>query len=72
MTLDCVRSIKKFGPPVKEILLISNNSNETELGKIRENISDANNLKLIEYNQPFNYQKINNWAVKQSSGKFIF
>lgn len=72
MTLDCVRSLYNYGPKVKEILLISNNSSDKELGLIREGILNYDNVTLIEYNQPFNYQKINNWAVKQSKGKFIF
>lgn len=71
MTLDAVASLFQYGPSVKEILLISNNSTPEELAKIREGASKYANTKVLEYNQPFNYQKINNWAVKQSSGKFI-
>jgi GT2 family glycosyltransferase len=71
MTLDAVRSLLRFGPPVKEILLISNNSSDSELEAIREGIVTIPSAKVLEYNHPFNYQKINNWAVKQSSGKFI-
>lgn len=72
MTLDCVTSLIKFGPEVKEILLISNNSSDAELDTIREYAQNYPDLiKVLEYNHPFNYQKMNNWAVKQSSGKFI-
>ena len=36
MTIDCLVSLLKFGPSVKEILLISNNSSTQELHKIEE------------------------------------
>jgi GT2 family glycosyltransferase len=72
MTLDCVRSFQKYGPSVKEILLVSNNSSADELNNIRgyaDKYPDL--LRVVEYNHPFNYQKMNNWAVKESSGETI-
>lgn len=71
MTLDCVRSLQTYGPAVKEVLLISNNSQASELDLVREYIKGHKHLKLLEYNHPFNYQKLNNWAVRQSKGRFI-
>lgn len=71
MTLQAVNSLLKYGPPVKEILLISNNSSDAELELIRAGIADPGNVNLHIYDHPFNYQRINNWAVRQSSGSFI-
>lgn len=71
MTIDCVESLFAFGPEVKEIILISNNSTDDEVAVMRSFSSKHDNVKLFEYNHPFNYQKINNWAVKKSSGNFI-
>jgi GT2 family glycosyltransferase len=71
MTIDCIESFEKYGPQVKEFLLVSNNSDASELDIIRQNIDNKENIKLLEYNHPFNYQKINNWAVKKSNGKLI-
>jgi GT2 family glycosyltransferase len=71
MTLEALGSLIKFGPRVKEILLVSNNSEEEELDKIRSGIDNVPNANVLEYNQPFNYQKINNWSVGQASGKFV-
>lgn len=71
MTLDCVNSLIDYGPALKEILLVSNNSNEEELQIIRDGIKDYNNVRVIEYNHPFNYQKINNWSIAQTTGKTI-
>ncbi len=71
MTIDCIESFAKFGPAVKEIMLVSNNSSDSELDIISNHIQQIKNVKLLEYNHPFNYQKINNWAVKQSTGRFV-
>ena len=71
MTLEAVHSLFKFGPPVKEILLVSNNSTQTELDVIKQALASVENVQIVEYNHPFNYQKMNNWAVGQAKGKFI-
>lgn len=71
MTIDCINSLHKFGPKLKEILLVSNNSTNKELDIVKQEIKNYNNTSLVEYNYPFNYQKINNWAVKKTSGKFL-
>ncbi len=72
MTLDCINSLVQYGPVVKEILLVSNNSNAEELEVVREGVKHRKNVNLVEYNHPFNYQKVNNWAVLKSSGETIF
>lgn len=71
MTLDCVHSIFRFGPSLKEIILVSNNSDDSDLKDVESGIKSYSNVRLFEYNHPFNYQKMNNWAVKQSTGKYI-
>jgi GT2 family glycosyltransferase len=72
MTIDCVKSLLKYGPDLKEILLINNNSDGEQLELIKNFVDKNPNVKCLDYLKPFNYQKMNNWAVKQSSGKFIF
>jgi GT2 family glycosyltransferase len=71
MTLEAVRSLIQYGPDIKEILLVSNNSSAAELEKIKTGIASIDNAKLLIYDHPFNYQKINNWAVKQAEGKYL-
>jgi GT2 family glycosyltransferase len=71
MTLTCVKSLYKYGPAVKEIVLLSNNSTDSELAIINEFVRQHDNVTLLEYNHPFNYQKLNNWAVKKTLGSFI-
>lgn len=73
MTIDCLKSLEKYGPKVNEVLLISNNSNAEELQIVRDYISGSLDYGyiLLEYNHPFNYQKINNWAVSKTKSAFI-
>ncbi len=71
MTTDCVESLLRYGPGVKEVLLISNNSVPDEVETVRKYAKQHSNVHLFEYNHPFNYQKINNWAVNKSSGAFV-
>ncbi|WP_439668163.1 Glycosyltransferase, GT2 family [Cupriavidus necator] len=71
MTLQCVRSLYEFGPRCREVLLISNNSSDAELSIIRHGIEEYPEAKVLIYDEPFNYQKLNNWAVKQSAGSML-
>ncbi len=71
MTLACVRSLIKYGPGIKEVLLVSNNSSEEELAKLKSGLKDIPYAKVLTYNQPFNYQKIINWGASKTSGQYI-
>lgn len=71
MTLACVRSLFTYGPPVKEILLVSNNSSIEELETVKTGVENLKNARVVTYNHPFNYQKINNWAIAQAAGETI-
>jgi O-antigen biosynthesis protein len=55
-----------------EILLVSNNSIEEKTFNYLNEIRNRNlQIKILEYNIPFNFSAINNWAVKQSNGEYI-
>ena len=71
MTLEAVLSLFEFGPKIKEVLLVSNNSSAEEVSKVKSAAAEYDNVKVLEYNHPFNYQKINNWAVAHTAGQFI-
>ena len=71
MTLRCVQSLVEFGPRCKEILLISNNSSDAELKLIEAGICQFPEVRVLIYDQPFNYQKLNNWAVGHSGGDML-
>lgn len=72
LTVACLESIKMHADPVKEILLVSNNSSDEELRVVTDAAEAHANAKVIIYNHPFNFQKINNWAVKHSTGNVLF
>ncbi len=70
----CVESIlQKTHYPHFEIILVSNSSKEAAtfsyLAALKKRHS---HIRIVEYNQPFNYSKINNWAVAEhAKGKYI-
>ena len=71
MTVACLESLISYGDEVKEIILVSNNSEDNELEIIRTAADSYKNVKVIIYNHPFNFQAINNWAGKQGTGKVL-
>lgn len=72
MTLTAVDSLLEFGPKsIAKILLVSNNSSDEELSKIKEHIKNLDKVNLLAYDRPFNYQKINNWAIKKIDTRFL-
>ncbi len=72
MTLDCVNSLYSYPPENNiEVLLISNNSSKEELQKVVHGVDRYSNTKVLEYNNPFNFQKINNWGAEQATGRIL-
>ncbi|GEM_PF-207848 len=70
LTITCINSLKRL--PLKEILLVDNNSLPDERAAVQSVVKEISNVKMLTYSKKFNYQKINNWAVAQSSGKVIW
>ncbi len=70
---DCISSIiEKGGYPNWELLLISNNSENKETFTYLEKIKNSDHrIKVFEYNVPFNFSAINNWAIEQCEGEYI-
>ncbi len=55
-----------------EILGVSNNSDEPELFALMDELSGKySQVRFVEYNHPFNYSAINNYAVSLSSGEHV-
>lgn len=71
MTSDCIITLFKYGETVKEVILVSNNSSENELNKIKSLAEKYPNARVLEYNHPFNFQAINNWAAKKATSRVI-
>jgi GT2 family glycosyltransferase/2-polyprenyl-3-methyl-5-hydroxy-6-metoxy-1,4-benzoquinol methylase len=73
LTDSCVRSIARSGPTLPmEVLLVSNQSCEEAtfryMQEWEEQFSWAN---VVEYNEPFNFQSLNNWAAKRADGSLL-
>lgn len=73
LTVPCLDTLIEYSPSIKEILLVSNNSTDEELAAIQEAAKKYSNTRVLEYNHPFNFHKINNWAATKASGSvFLF
>lgn len=71
MTISCLESLKKCN--IKEILLVNNKSNKKTIKEIERYLDKyPNNFKLLNFPFKFNYQKINNWAANQATGKVLW
>lgn len=55
-----------------EILLVSNNSEQQDTYEFLNELKELNpSINVYEYNMPFNFSAINNWAVKKATGEYI-
>lgn len=68
----CVDSIlEKTSYPNYEIIIVDNQSEKPETLDYFKELHARNSVKVINYDHPFNYSAINNFAVKQSKGEYI-
>lgn len=70
---DCINSLlEKTTYQNFELILISNNSKEKQTFDYLDSLKNKDNrIKIYEYNVPFNFSGINNWAVEKANGEFI-
>ena len=55
-----------------EVIVVENNSTETETFEYYENAKNKyNNFRVITWESGFNYSAINNFAVKQAKGEYV-
>lgn len=54
-----------------EILLVENGSKELETSKLYQQLGKNQKFHLLQWEHPFNYSSINNWAVAQAHGEVI-
>ncbi len=68
----CINSIfEKTTYKNYEILVVNNGSNGPRILKYFEKIKNHDKIKILNYDKPFNYSSINNYAVKHASGEII-
>lgn len=69
---QCVTSIiEKTTYNEYEIILVSNNSVEDETKKLLKSYKGIKKIRMYEWNNPFNYSKVNNFGVSKSKGEYI-
>ena len=54
-----------------DIIIVNNNSNDKKTLQYLDLINDINSINVVEYNKPFNYSAINNFAVKFAKGEIL-
>ncbi len=68
----CVASIlSKTTYPNYEIIIVDNNSVEPETLDFFQEIEQQSNVSILKYPSPFNYSKINNFAVSMCHGDVV-
>jgi len=69
---QCVDSVlAKTAYPRFEILVVDNQSVEPETLSYFERISALPNVRVLRYDHPFNYSRINNFAVREARGEML-
>lgn len=69
---QCVSSIlAKTTYKNYELILVSNNSTEQATHEYLDKLRKNKRCKVLEWNQPFNYSKINNFGRKHATGKYL-
>lgn len=69
---QCVNSIlAKTTYKNYELILVSNNSTEQATHEYLDKLSKNKRCKVLEWNQSFNYSKVNNFGRKHATGKYL-
>lgn len=71
LTIPCLQTLQTYGPRVREIILLSNNSSRSNYAIIEKAAKAYANTRLLIHDAPFNFQEINNWAIAKSTGKVV-
>ena len=68
----CINSIRnKSTYENYEILIVENNSTESEIFDYYEELKKYKNIKVLRWSKEFNYSAINNFAVKHATGEYL-
>ncbi|MGH7485382.1 MAG: glycosyltransferase family 2 protein, partial [bacterium] len=73
VTDACLRSLPAyFNELPYEVLLVSNHSQEEKTFAMMERWErEYDFVRCLRYDQPFNFQALNNWAVRQAEGSLL-
>ncbi|MEG3755799.1 glycosyltransferase family 2 protein [Psychromonas arctica] len=69
---QCINSLyKKNLYPHFEVLLLDNQSDDLDSINYFKQLESDGKVRLINYDKPFNYSAINNYAVSKAKGEFL-
>ena len=70
---NCIRSItEKTTWKNLEILILENGSTEQETFRLYEKLAGSDpRIRVLTYEQPFNYAAVNNWGAKRAEGDYL-
>lgn len=72
MTERCVNGILRYADQLPlELLLVSNRSREPETEEAIRRWQRLPFTRVIRYDEPFNFQRLNNWAVDRLDGELL-
>lgn len=68
----CIESIEQRSDYRRfEIIVVDNASDDPELIAYLADLQQASRIRLLHYDQPFNYSAINNFAVQHAEGEYL-
>lgn len=68
----CIESVLEHTEyPNWEMIIIDNNSIQTQTHDYFEKISKDHRINVYPYNKPFNYSELNNFALKHAKGEIL-
>ncbi|OIQ25375.1 glycosyltransferase family 2 protein [uncultured Vibrio sp.] len=69
---QCIESIyKKTSYTNFEIILVDNQSDDCNAIEYFQQLAEQEKVRLLNYDRPFNYSAINNFAVREAKGEII-
>ncbi|MBK8506186.1 MAG: glycosyltransferase family 2 protein [Saprospiraceae bacterium] len=71
MTSECVRSVLGSTYRNYKIYLVSNDTSDANLSRIKQSFRSESRVFFLDYPYEFNYSKINNWTVGQIASDYI-
>ena len=68
----CIESVREKSTYSNyEMIVVDNNSTEEETLSYLKRVSSYPNCRVLTYDEPFNYPRLNNYAVTQTGGDFL-
>ncbi|AOV17569.1 hypothetical protein BJI67_11305 [Acidihalobacter aeolianus] len=67
----CIESLQKTRYPHYEIIVVDNQSCETETLAYLNALKHEGRARVLRYDRPFNYAALHNWVVPQAQGEFV-